>query len=477
MDKAKIQILLIDDDELILETVGIMFKTQTDYEFSFCKSGENALDILSKKQFDLIISDVRMPGMSGLDLLDKVRAKANETPIIMLSSYGDVELIVNAMQKGASDYLIKPIEKALLIHAINKALENRHLREEISQLRLQLKKMPPEHGIIGKSAAMKRIFEQIENIADTDTTVLIRGETGTGKELVAEAIHSCSVRKNKPLVKINCASLSETLLESELFGHEKGAFTSAIRKKLGKFEIADGGTIFLDEIGDITPRIQARLLRVLQEREFERVGGIEQIKVDVRIIAATNTDLEMAMERGIFRRDLYYRLNVFPIVVPPLRDRKEDIPLLAMHFLDIYNKKFGRNVNSISRPVLDRLISYSWQGNVRELENLMERAVIVCRGNTIRMEDVAPFGEPIKKFEECETASNQEVYRFTVNKNLSYREGKNALLKQYEREFLQTTLSQTGGSISRTSELMGISPRAVYEKMKLHNLNKADFKK
>jgi DNA-binding NtrC family response regulator len=489
MSKDPIDILFIDDDETILEMIYYMFRNEGGYNITLCDSGEKGLEALNKRNFDLVITDMVLPEMSGMQLIDEIKEKNQDIPILILSGFDDVHLVVDAMKRGASDYLTKPIEQTLFFHAIDKALENRLLKEEVRDLRQRLEESP-EHQIVAKSPEMRKIFDQISNLSATDTTVLVLGETGTGKELVAEALHHCSIRKDKPLIKINCAALSEPLLESELFGHEKGAFTSAIRKKPGKFEIADGGTIFLDEIGDIPPRIQSKLLRVLQEREFERVGGVDTIKVDVRIIAATNTDLEKAIEAGLFRRDLYYRLNVFPIYVPPLRERVGDIPLLAMHFLRMYSRKFSRNVTTISREVLDDLMAFHWPGNVRELENIMERAVITCSGTSIELsnldgayrKDINSGG--IIKMTVPNNGGNSSdsehsesgAFLIPVNRDLPYKEGKDAILQEYEKKFIAKILTDTKGSVTKTAEMMGISMRSVYEKMKTYNLNKSDYR-
>ncbi|MCE1245014.1 MAG: sigma-54 dependent transcriptional regulator [Firmicutes bacterium] len=488
MDKEAVDILFIDDDETILEMIYYMFKDEAKYNVTLCDTGEKGLEALNHKNFDLVITDMVLPEINGMELIDKIKETMQDIPILMLSGFDDVPLVVDAMKRGASDYLTKPIEKALLFHSIEKAIENRFLKEEVRDLRQRLEESP-EHQMVAKSPQMKKIFDQIRNLADTDTTVLILGETGTGKELVAEALHHCSVRKEKPLIKINCAALSEPLLESELFGHEKGAFTSAIKKKPGKFEIADGGTIFLDEIGDIPPRIQSKLLRVLQEREFERVGGVDTIKVDVRIIAATNANLEKAMEAGLFRRDLYYRLNVFPIHVPPLRERMGDVPLLAMHFLKTYSKKFNRDVDTISREVLDELMVYNWPGNVRELENIIERAVITCSGSTIEVSHLdgaykkhQDSEKLLKRFATPESAAasryseSEEVFLIQIDSRLSYKNGKDAVLQEYERKFINQALTETRGSVSKTADIMGISMRSVYEKMKHYNLDKSNFR-
>ncbi len=382
-------ILIVDDEKNYLILLEALLCDEG-YEVIITSSPQEALKIVETREIDLIITDMKMPGISGMELMDKVHRRYPEIPVIMMTAYATVEKAVEAMKKGAFDYITKPFRNEELKLTIKKAINMRKLMEENRLLSEKLKERYQFGAIIGKSKSMRRIYDIIQKVAPTKATVLVTGESGTGKELIAKAIHQNSPRKDQPFISINCGALPETLLESELFGHEKGAFSGAVSLRKGRFELADGGTLFLDEISETSPSLQVKLLRVLQEMEFERVGGGKTLKVDVRVIAASNTNLKQEAEAGRFRMDLYYRLNVVHIHVPPLRERPDDIPLLINHFLDRMKKETGRKDLKLNNEALRRCLLYHWPGNVRELENTIERSVIMARGNEIGPEDLPP---------------------------------------------------------------------------------------
>lgn len=381
------KILVVDDEKSMRDFLSIILKREG-YYVSTAEDGEIARRCLEKEIFDLVITDIKMPRMSGIDLLKIVKELSEETVVLVITAFASTETAIEAMREGAYDYLTKPfqIEEVKLI--IRNALEKRHLREENILLKRELGEKGALDHIIGKSERIRQVFDLIRKVADSRSNILILGESGTGKELVARAIHFKSKRREFSIVTVNCSALPETLLESELFGHMKGSFTGAVANKEGLFEVANNGTIFLDEIGETPPSIQVKLLRVLQEKEFRRIGGTRDIKVDVRIIAATNRDLGKLVSDGLFREDLYYRLDVIPIHLPPLRDRPEDIPLLVDHFLNNFNENSGKRVKGITSDALDLLKSHEWKGNVRELQNVLERALALANGDLLRPEDI-----------------------------------------------------------------------------------------
>ena len=374
------RILIVDDDQSTLASIARTFRL-AGHEAIVCDSAARALALLRGERFDIIFSDVVMPGKDGLSMLAELRGGGIGTPIIMISGQATVDMAVRATRLGALDFLEKPVSADKLLLTLENALKLVRLEEENKALRRRVGR----HEIVWKSDVLRRVMAQVNRVAATESRVCILGETGTGKELVARAVHHLSKRKDKPLIKLNCSALPTGLIESELFGHEKGAFTGALEKRIGRFALADGGTIFLDEIGDIPPDVQLRLLRVLQEHEFEPVGAARTMKVDVRVIAATNRDLARAVADGSFRVDLFYRLNVFPIPMPPLRERRGDIPLLVHYFIDKYAVKIGRPVNAVSNDTMQRLLRYSWPGNIRELENVIERAMILSAGPALEV--------------------------------------------------------------------------------------------
>jgi len=385
------RIFIVDDDEGLIHFLSRLFEKQG-YEASSASDGASALERLSKERFDLILLDYKMPGLSGLDTLKQIRAAHYKTPVIIITAYGTTETAIETMKHGAYDYLLKPFDTEELKRIVADALEvNRLMKQVVSFPRSLGKVAPSDKGsarIVGSSKKMQEVFKLIGQVAEKDVTILITGESGTGKELVARAIYHHGARKERPFLAINCAALPDPLFESELFGHERGAFTGADRAHMGKFERCDGGTLFFDEIGDMSPSTQAKVLRVLQEREFERVGGSETIQSDVRIIAATNTDLERGVESGGFREDLYWRLKVISIRLPPLRERIEDVPALAEYFVGLFSGEYSKPVRYLEESALRKLTDYSWPGNVRELENCLRRAVLLSSGDVILKEHI-----------------------------------------------------------------------------------------
>jgi len=376
------RILVVDDDRAVRSVLHVNL-SKAGMHVTLCSSPTEALETLREAPFDLVLSDVRMPDGTGIELLQEVRRRWPETPTVIMTGYGSVEDAVEAMKIGAADYIIKPIAKDELMVIIDRALEQRSLRAELVMLRQEVDERYGFDNLIGTTPRMQALYEEVAAVADTSATVLLQGPTGTGKELLAHAIHHRSRRATGPFVRVNCAAIPESLLESELFGHEKGAFTGAIRQHHGKFEQADAGTILLDEIGEIDPYMQVKLLRVLESGELQRVGGSQTLTVDVRVIAATNKDLRAEARAGRFREDLFYRLNVVALSVPPLSERRDDIPLLIDHFLRVYAEKNDREVPQLGAGVLERLVRYPWPGNVRQLEHAIERAVILCRDGEI----------------------------------------------------------------------------------------------
>jgi DNA-binding NtrC family response regulator len=378
-------ILIVDDEPAVRDSLGKWFEEEG-YSVATAASSHDALRSLPSQRWDLALVDIEMPGMDGLELQRKLREVDPEIIVIIMTGHASVETAVQALKDGAYDYLTKPFDPDDLAHLVQKALDHRRVRRENVWLRESLEEAQAVE-LLGQSPGMQKVLELVRTVAPTDTTVLIRGESGTGKELVARAIHNLSPRRFMPIVTLHCGALTETLLESELFGHERGAFTGAQYRKKGKFEVAEGGTVFLDEISDISLKTQTDLLRVLQEKEIQRVGGIQTLKVDFRAVAATNKDLEALVKEGTFRPDLFYRLNVFGITIPPLRERKEDITLLVDHFIHKYARAMNKRLSSISRTAMDVLMNYSWPGNVRELENAVERAMVLGREPEIQASD------------------------------------------------------------------------------------------
>ncbi len=448
-------ILVVDDEPPQLELIGGFLKKQG-FEVALAESGERALQRFRHESFDLVLTDQRMPNLSGLDLVKAVRAVNPETAVIIMTAYGSIETAVDAIKAGATDYLTKPLNLDELLHRIEKVREHQRLLSENRDLREELRERHRIEGIIGESGRMLEVFSLVRRVASSEATVLIRGESGTGKELIAKAIHYASPRASGPLVKVNCAALPETLLESELFGHVKGAFTGALANRKGRFEVASGGTIFLDEIGDLPAHLQAKLLRVLQEREFERVGSSQPIPVDVRILAATHRDLEGLLKSGQFRDDFYYRLNVVTIVLPPLRERRQDLPLLMDHMLRVFAEKNGKKIQGFTPEAREALLRYDYPGNIRELENIIERASVITRNDVIGRADL-----PIS-IQEPEAEDNSN------NTDLS------VVVERLERRLIKEALARSGGVQTRAAEHLGITERNLRYKLKKYGFQGDD---
>jgi DNA-binding NtrC family response regulator len=450
------RILVIDDEPSIRELLKDFF-TGRGFEVVTSQDGEAALNLLKENKFDLLLLDLMMPGMNGMDVLREIVSENLTIPSIMITAYASVSTAVEAMKLGAFDYITKPFVLEDVYLTVRRALDVSKLQEENFRLKKELKKKFSTHKIIGNSLPVQEVIRFIDKIADTDSTVLLTGESGTGKELVAKTIHYNSSRVRSNFVPLNCAAIPKDILESELFGHEKGAFTGAVTTRIGRFELASNGTLFLDEIGELAPSLQVKLLRVLQEKEFERVGGIKTIKVDVRIIAATNRDLEKAVKDGMFREDLYYRLNVIPLHLPPLRKMKEDIPLLIEHFVAEISKNKKKESPRISRETMDCLVNYKWPGNVRELENLIERLIILKEGDNITPDELP------ERFIE-----NRQMPRVvTKSKSLS-SEGVdlNLVLDEIENNMIIQALEMSKGVKSKAASLLGLNRTTLIEKMK-----------
>ncbi len=455
------RILIIDDEPSIRELLKDFF-TGKDFEAATATDGEAGLALLKEDKFDLLLLDLMMPGINGLDVLREINSEKLDIPTIVITARNDVPSAVEAMKLGAFDYKTKPFNLEEIHLSVKRALDVSKLQEENFRLRKELRKKFSTHKIVGNSLPVQEVIKFIEKIADTDSTVLVTGESGTGKELVAKTIHYNSSRARNPFVPLNCAAIPKDILESELFGHEKGAFTGAITTRIGRFELANNGTLFLDEIGELAPSLQVKLLRILQEKEFERVGGIKTIKVDVRIVAATNRDLEKAVKDGTFREDLYYRLNVIPLHLPPLRRMREDIPLLVEHFISEMSKRKKKETLTISNEALNCLVNYKWPGNVRELENLIERLIILKEGDTI-----TPYDLPERFLE------NRPIPKVVTKAQLLSSEGvdMNLVLDEIENNMIIQALEMSKGVKSKAASLLGLNRTTLIEKMKKKSIS------
>jgi len=448
-------ILLVEDDDSQREALaGILH--QEGYEVEAVADGETALTRLREGAFDLVLADLLLPGLSGLDLLSQIVRHWPETKCIILTGFATVKNSVSAMRMGAYDYLQKPVDPQELRLLVQRALEHRRLEQENLRLKKQLRRRFGFANLIGASEPMQALFELIRKVADSDSTVLLLGESGTGKELIARALHYNSPRRQGPLIPVNCAAIPAELLESELFGHERGAFTHAVRTRIGRFEQANGGTIFLDEIADMSPTLQVKILRVLQDRAFERIGGVKTIRVDIRVIAATNRNLEAMVKAGQFREDLFYRLNVIPIRVPPLRERTSDIPLLAAHFLSEFSRRRKQPVKRLSPEALELLMKYPWPGNVRELENLMERLVILCEGEIIRPGDLPERFQPLPPLKLPEPPPDFPPEGISLTE----------AVQDFERRLILKALEKSRWVKSRAAQLLHLNRTTLIEKMK-----------
>lgn len=449
---------IIDDEPIIHEVLGDLL-TAEGYEVEMSSSGEEALTKHSSQAFDLVLLDLLMPGMDGIEVLKKLRKIDPYAVITIITAYASVESAISAMKTGAFDYVQKPFKHDELLLTVRRAIEHRRLQEENLRLKDELKKKFSFENIIGKSKIMSNVFEIIKASAPTRSTILLLGESGTGKELVARAVHQNSNRVNYPFIVVNSGSLPPDLLESHLFGHVKGAFTGAVSQKKGLFEAAEKGTIFFDEISSLNPETQAKLLRVMQDREFMRLGGTKTIKVDVRVIAATNSDLEDLIEQRMFREDLFYRLNVIKIELPPLRERKEDIPLLMKHFLDIYSKENNKEIIGVTEDVMEILEEYDWPGNVRELENLIERAIVLTKSKLITRNTLPPFL--------LESRKGEKKLHFASNNELNLKEQ----IQSYQKKAILEALRETKGVQKRAASRLGIKPTTLNEMIKRLKIN------
>ncbi len=440
-------ILIVDDEQVVRDSLTKWFR-EDGYCVGAAENAAAALRQLQSRKWDIILLDIKMPGMDGMELQSRIRETDANATIIFITAHATVDTAVQALKAGAFDYVTKPVDPDYLSHLVNNALKQRMLANENLKLKEQISEFSKADDIIGESPQTQKVFELIQTVAKTDTTVMIRGESGTGKELIARAIHSNSERRYFPIVAVNCGALPEGILESELFGHERGAFTGAQYRRKGKLELADGGTLFLDEVGNIAPKTQMDLLRAIETKQFSRVGGNDLIKVDFRIICATNKDLEKDVAEKIFREDLYYRLNVFSIFIPPLRERKGDIPLLANHFVQKYSRAMGKSITAISSEAMDVLVRYNWPGNVRELENAIERAMVVGRPPTIKPEDL-PF-QLTEKNHVLPTGS----------------------LAAAEKVHIAAILEQNRWNISHSAEVLQIDRVTLYNKIEKYGLRK-----
>ncbi len=439
-------VLLVDDEVAHLKTLERLFSKEGLHVLT-AEGGQAAIELVREHRVQLVITDLMMPDLDGMDLLKVVRTLRPEAEVILMTAFGTVERAVQGMRDGAYDFITKPIKRATILKSAHQALERQALMAENRELKAQIAQLRGERGIVGQSAALRESLRLVDQVAPTDVTVLLTGESGTGKELFARMIYEHSDRGDKPFVTVNCAALPESILESELFGYEKGAFTGANQRRIGRFEAADGGTLFLDEIGELSPQVQVKLLRVLQESEFERLGSNETVHVDVRIVAATNRDLDEEMRVGRFREDLFWRLNVVNIHIPRLRDRLEDVPLLAEHFLNRFRQKNRRDIQGISRDAMQTMARYSWPGNVRELENVLERAVVLDRDGVIDLDDLP----------ESVSATPAEQRSLTIPLGTT--------LEEIERRVIEETLRMTGGDKRLTANLLGIATRTIYRKI------------
>jgi DNA-binding NtrC family response regulator len=454
-------VLIVEDHDRLREQLG-QFYEQEGFKVTTAACGEEGIEKLSHEKFAIVVSDVKMPGIDGFQLARQVREKYPDTDVILITAFGNIKQAVEAMKLGASDYITKPFQPEAIRLVSEKLIERRRLLEEVRELRQRVHEEHNLENILSKSPKMLKVFELIRSLAETDSGVMITGETGTGKELVARAIHNLSRRKNRQFVAINCGAFPDTLLESELFGYEKGAFTGAVQSRGGKIELADGGTLFLDEIEAMAAPMQVKLLRVLQEREVERLGGNRKVKIDMRVIAATNVDLSLCLARGTLREDFYYRINVIPIQLPPLRERLEDLPLLIEHILSRHPVAIERSIRQVAPKVLDQMLAYHWPGNIRELENILERAIVKSRSDVIENVDLP--------------APPQRILDLWYAGNGAREVSLKQWLSNSEKDYLRSLLIKYKGSISSTAKEAKVDNKTLYRKMRRHGLHKESFK-
>jgi DNA-binding NtrC family response regulator len=449
--KSHWRIMVVDDEAVMCESLAAWLR-EDGYAVDTASSGAEALELARQTDYAIYFVDLKMPGgMDGIETMMQIRRLRPEASIIIITAYATVDTAITAMKEGAQEYIVKPCNPEEISLLVNRIIKVKNLQRENTILRKKLTRQYHFQDVISKSARMRAILDLAAEVANLPSTVLILGDSGTGKELIARAIHNSGQRAPKPFVAVSCAALAETLLESELFGHEKGAFTGADQQKRGKFELADGGTIFLDEIGDISPKLQVDLLRVLQDRTFYRLGGTEEVRVDARVIAATHVDLQRAIGEGRFRDDLFYRLNVIEIRIPPLCERREDIPLLAYHFVEKFAHELGKEIGEISEGALRVLMDYNWPGNVRELENAIERAMVTCRGRSLSEEDFAFLAQ-----------NGAHAKGWTVPAGMS--------IQEMEKRLITATIQAAGGNIKDAASRLGIDRSTLYEKIKRYEI-------
>ena len=444
----KFNILIIDDEKNIREGLSASLEMEG-YNTVLAENGKDGLELFAKGDIDLVITDLRMPQVTGEEVLEKIISGSPGIPVIVLTGHGSIDTAVEAMRKGAYDFLTKPLNLDRLTLIVKRALQGRTLTLQHRLLQEELQELQGKkvfESMIGKSSQMQKVFDTIKRVADSKASVLITGESGVGKELISNAIHNLSSRKDKPMIRVHCAALTETLLESELFGHEKGAFSGAVARKRGRFELANGGTIFLDEIGEINQNVQIKLLRVLQDKKFERVGGEETIEVDVRVVAATNKNLLEEIKKGNFREDLYYRLNVVNIEVPPLRERKEDIPLLVAEFIKTFAKENSKQIEGLDNKTRSILYNYDWPGNIRQLKNCIESAVVMCQGNVITVDDLPPG-------------------IVSTNENESIKIPIGIPMEEAEKIIITENLAYFNGNKSKTADVLQIGRKTLHRKL------------
>jgi DNA-binding NtrC family response regulator len=451
--KDAVHILVVDDEEIVRESLSGWLR-KDGYTVQAAGDGKAAVEALQASRWSIVLLDLKMPGMDGLQVLEEARRIRPEAAYVLMTAYATVDTAVAAMKLGAYDYLVKPFDPEELSALVRRVVAQQELLQENESLRQALKREYGFHELVSKSPAMQRVFDLARVAARSTSTILVLGESGSGKEVLARAVHAESPRAGGPFIAISCAALTETLLESELFGHEKGAFTGAISRRKGKFELAAGGTLFLDEVGDISPKLQLDLLRVLEERKFQRVGGSENLAADVRVVAATNRDLAKAVADSSFREDLFYRLNVIAITLPPLRDRREDIPLLVQHFLDRLSKDLSRRLDGVSPEAMTALVAHAWPGNVRELRNVLERGAVVAKGNIIQLADLGlPAPDPARA---------------------APPSGDPLPLEEVEKRHVSDVLSWAGGNVTHAARVLGIDRMTLYNKMKRWGLQRPE---
>jgi len=462
--KERGRIVIADDEEAARRSLGQILR-EDGFEVSLAANGEEALQLVARESPDVLLTDLRMPGLDGIELLRRVCQAYPEVSVVIMTAHGTIRSAVQALHDGAEDYLTKPVDVEEMEHLLDRIMIRKRLLSETRMLRERLDDKYGFENIIGRSAGMLHVFGLVEQVAPSQASILITGESGTGKELIAQAIHQRSPRREAPFVKVSCAALPETLLESELFGHERGAFTGALSRRAGRFEMAAGGTIFLDEIGDVPAAMQVKLLRFLQERQFERLGGNQTLTVDVRIVAATHRDLRSLIRQGTFREDLYYRLNVVNVCVPPLRERKEEIPVLVDHFLHLYSAKYGRQRNAISDGLMKGFLAYGWPGNVRELENMLKRIVVLQSEDAIADEI---FGAPTQSAQAEPSApeANEPVSVDAGSAQVSLRDIGRRAARDAEREALKRVLNQTNWNRKKAARILEVSYKTLLQKIK-----------